>query len=464
MPLPGGAGESTPTQRRLSVVGTGYVGLVTALAFAHHGHRVTCVDIIPQRVEMLSRGEAPFYEPGVAEALRHHVDGGRLDATTDTTAAVTSTDATFICVGTPSSEDGSYELDQVRSAAGDIGSALATLDRHHVVVTKSTLSPTANRSVVLPALEGASGQRAPRDFSLACNPEFLREGSALEDALAADRIVLGLMQGDQVARDLLEGLYSTFDRPVLTTSLEAAELIKLASNALLAIKVAYANEVANLAAAVGADGYEVLRGVGMDHRLGPHFLRAGAGFGGSCFPKDLRALVAFSEDLDLPALMPGAALQQNEVQPHRIVDMARSAAGGDLRGKRVAVLGLAFKPDTDDVRETRAIPICRQLLKEGARVVCHDPMAGSGFMALAREEGLRGLELATVLEDALRGTDVAVVQTEWEEYRRMSPRLITDLMRTPCVVDGRRALDPVEMQAAGVVYLGVGHPSGPGEP
>ena len=282
-------------QRRLSIIGTGYVGLVTALAFAHHGHRVLCVDVIPQRVEMVARGEAPFFEPGVAEALGRHVASGLIDATDDTSAAITATEATFLCVGTPSAADGSYDLSQVEAAARDVGRAVGELDRHHVVVTKSTVTPTANRLGVLPVLVASSGRTAPDGLSLASNPEFLREGSALGDALEPDRIVIGLLEGDAVARDLLVELYRPFNRPILVTSLEGAELIKLASNSLLAIKVAYANEVANIASAVGADGYEVLQGVGLDHRLGPHFLRAGAGFGGSCFPKDLRALVAFSE-------------------------------------------------------------------------------------------------------------------------------------------------------------------------
>ncbi len=453
-----GTSQSSHLPRDISVVGTGYVGLVTALAFAHHGHRVTCVDMLPDRVDIVARGEAPFYEPGVDEALARHSRAGLLSATTDTRAAVEGSEVTFLCVGTPSAPDGTYDLGHLRQAARDVGEAIRGLDRHHLVVTKSTVTPTANRQVVLPELEAASGRVAPKGLSLASNPEFLREGSALSDALDPDRVVIGVMDGDRVAEDLLRDLYRPFDCPVLLTSLEAAELVKLASNSLLAIKVAFANEVANLAAAVGADGYQVLEGVGMDHRLGPHFLRAGAGFGGSCFPKDLRALVGFSDSLDMPALMPGAALQQNEVQPGVVAAMTRLALDDRVEARRVALLGLAFKSETDDVRETRALPIYRQLVEWGAEVVCHDPQAGPNFIALAREHGLPEPRLAKGLTEALSGAEVAVIQTDWEEYRQLDPGEMVEVMARPVVVDGRRALDPGTMRKGGVTYLGVGLP------
>jgi UDPglucose 6-dehydrogenase len=449
----------SPNTLHLSVVGTGYVGLVTALAFCHQGHRVTCVDIIPERVDSVSRGIAPFYEPGVAEALARHLGSGLLDASTDTARAVADTDITFLCVGTPSSGDGSYDLRHLAAAARSVGEAIAGQDRHHIVVTKSTVTPTANRSIVLPAIANASGKEAPVGFSLASNPEFLREGSALADALAPDRIVLGVMDEDRAARDILEALYSPFDRPILVTSLEGAELIKLASNSLLAIKVAFANEIANLASSVDADGYQVLEGVGLDHRLGPHFLRAGAGFGGSCFPKDLRALVAFSRSQDIPALLPTAALEQNEVQPVAMVELVSKALGGNLQGKRVALLGLAFKPDTDDVRETRALPIYRLLLEGGATVVCHDPRAGENFVELVLEEGLEQPDIREGLDEALREANVAVIQTEWEEYRLLGPaQLVSEMAPPRAIVDARRTFDPYMMRSLGVTYWGVGLP------
>jgi UDPglucose 6-dehydrogenase len=434
------------------------VGLVTALAFAHHGHCVTCVDIIPERVDSVSKGRAPFFEPGVDEALERHVGTGSIRATTDTRAAVADTDMTFLCVGTPSGPDGGYDLGPLRAAAMDVGAAISSLDRHHVVVTKSTVTPTVNRQVVLPELETASGRRAPGDLSLASNPEFLREGSALADALVPDRIVIGLVEGDRTAEALLRDLYGPFDRPILVTTLEGAELVKLASNSLLAIKVAFANEVANVAAAVGADGYQVLEGVGMDHRLGPHFLRAGAGFGGSCFPKDLQALVRFSEEMDLPALMPTAALEQNQVQPGVVAAMVHLALDGRVEGRKVALLGLAFKAQTDDVRESRALPIYRLLTEWGAHVMCHDPQAGENFRALAREEDLLEPSITVDLDEALEGAEVAIVQTEWDEYRALEPHHLVAVMARPVVVDARRVLDPGAMERGGVTYLGVGHP------
>jgi UDPglucose 6-dehydrogenase len=269
-----------------------------------------------------------------------------------------------------------------------------------------------------------------------------------------------------LAEGLLVDLYRPFGRPILITSLEGAELVKLASNSLLAIKVAFANEVANVAAAVGADGYQVLEAVGMDHRLGPHFLRAGAGFGGSCFPKDLQALVAFSRTLDLPALMPSAALAQNEVQPGVVAAMARSALDGQIEGRRIALLGLAFKPGTDDVRETRALPIYRTLTEWGAHVVCHDPKAGVAFIELAGQEGLPPPVVTTDLDEALRDADLAILQTEWDEYRSLTADRLGSLMKSAVVVDARRALDPETMEAGGVAYMGVGYPGegtiGPG--
>ncbi len=461
MPLHHSPDEPTVTTnpRHISIVGTGYVGLVTALAFCHHGHRVTCVDISRERVASIKRAEAPFYEPDVAEALVEHVASGLLEATTDIERAVLETDVTFLCVGTPSVPDGSYDLSQLEAAALSVGEAISGLGRHHLVVTKSTVTPTVNRSIVLPTLTRGSGKETPAGFSLASNPEFLREGSAMADALEPDRIVLGLMDGDDVARELLEDLYAPFDRPILITSLEGAELTKLASNSLLAIKVAFANEVANLASTVGADGYQVLEGVGLDHRLGPHFLRAGAGFGGSCFPKDLRALVAFSVGQGTPALLPTAALAQNELQPAVVMAMVTNALGGDLRGKRIALLGLAFKPDTDDVRETRALPIYLQLKEEGALPVCHDPRAADNFIALVREAGHGTPEVVPTVEEALRGADAVVIQTEWEEYRRLGPGdLVGTMASPPVVVDARRMLDPEVMRAGGVVYRGIGYP------
>jgi UDPglucose 6-dehydrogenase len=450
----------TSRQRSISIVGTGYVGLVTALAFAELGHKVTCVDVVPERVDWISRGEAPFYDPGVAEALRRHVDTGLLKATTDTEEGIAGTEVTFLCVGTPSAPDGSYDLDQMETASRSVGEAITSLDHHHLVVTKSTLTPGASRDIVLPALEEGAGGRAPAIFSLANNPEFLREGSALQDALEPDRVVIGVMEGDRAAAEILVELYRPLGRPILVTSLEGAELIKLASNSLLAIKVAFANEVANLAAEVGADGYEVLEGVGLDHRLGPHFLRAGAGFGGSCFPKDLRALVAFGESVGLPLLMPSAALDQNEVQPRRVIGLLEHALGSDLGGVRIALLGLAFKPETDDVRETRALPILRDLMEAGASVVCHDPKAVDNFLALTREEGLEGFELALDIGTALAGANAVVIQTEWKEYTALEPTVFVQRMApSPVVVDARRTLDPNAMLAAGVRYLGVGYPA-----
>ncbi len=450
--------------RQLCIVGTGYVGLVTAVAFARHGNAVCCVDVLQDRVKAVSAGKPPFYEPGLDKELKRLVGKGLITASSDTKHAVAEADATFLCVGTPSSTNGAFDLSQLEAAARSVGSGMrhAKAGRAHVVVTKSTVTPTANRTVVLPALEASSRMGAPKDFSLAVNPEFLREGSALADAMSPERVVVGTMEGDNRAWRLLSELYRPFKAPVMRTSLEGAELIKLSSNALLATKVAFANEVANLSAAVGTDGREVLTGVGMDPRLGPHFLRAGAGFGGSCFPKDLRALVEFAARKGMPFIIPKAALAQNDWQPLVVVDLVRHALGEDLEGKRIALLGLAFKAETDDVRETRALPIYRALTAAGAKVICHDPRAGPAFIEAARGEGMPEPRIARDLKEAIRGADAAVVQAEWPEYKQLKPARLRALMnRPPVLVDGRRMLDPAQLRAGGVRYYAIGLPPEP---
>jgi UDPglucose 6-dehydrogenase len=456
--------RSNTRKRQLCIVGTGYVGLVTAVAFAKHGNPVRCVDVDEGRVRAVAAGRPPFFEPGLERELTRLVKRGLITASTDAKAAVAGADATFLCVGTPSSASGAFDLSQLEAAARSVGSAMrhAKGGRPHVVVTKSTVTPTANRTVVLPSLEAASRMGAPADFSLAVNPEFLREGSALADASSPARIVVGTMEGDTRAWRLLSELYRPFRSPIMRTSMEGAELVKLASNALLATKVAFANEVANLSAAVGTDGREVLTGVGMDPRLGPHFLRAGAGFGGSCFPKDLRALVEFAARKGMPFIIPKAALAQNDWQPLVVVDLVRRALGEDLDGKRIALLGLAFKAGTDDVRETRALPIYRALTAAGARVICHDPRAGPAFIEIARGEGMPEPRLARDLKDAIRGADAAVLQAEWPEYKELRPARLRALMnRPPVVVDGRRMLDPKSLRAGGVRYYAIGLPPEP---
>jgi UDPglucose 6-dehydrogenase len=439
---------------RVAVLGAGYVGACTAAVLAEQGHRVVLADPDARRAGAVRRGEAPAYEPGLGDAIAAAVRRGALGATTDPVEAVRGAELSMLCVGTPPKRDGSQDLRFVKAASRQVGQALRGQRGWHCVVTKSTVLPGTTGGVVLPAVEKASGRRAGDGFGVAVNPEFLREGNALEDARAPDRVVVGAL--DEASAKAVWALYEGLACPKLTVSLGTAEMIKYASNAFLATKVGFANEVANLCRAIGLDAEEVMQGVGLDARIGPRFLRAGAGFGGSCFPKDVVALLRLGERERAPSRILKAVLGGNARQPLEVVRLARAALGS-LEGKRVALLGLAFKPDTDDVRETRALPIYRALRAAGARVVCYDPHAGSGFRALAGSS----VRLAASLGEALDGADCAVVQTEWAEFRALPPAEFVARMRRPLVVDGRRTFDPKAMRAAGVEYhaIGLGEPA-----
>lgn len=433
---------------RIAVLGAGYVGSCTAAVFAEQGFPVILADPDPRRAEAVGQGRAPAYEPGLDEALGAAVRAGRLTATTDPVEAARGADLTFLCVGTPPRKDGGQEHKFLKAASQQVGQALRGGQRWHTVVVKSTVLPGTTERVVLPALRKASGLEPGQGFGLAVNPEFLREGSALADARAPDRIVVGAYDPRSAAA--VWDLYDGIEAPRLSTDLRTAEMIKMASNAFLAAKVGLANEVANLCAASGVDVYEVMKGVGLDARIGPQFLRAGAGFGGSCFPKDVMALRHLAQEAKVPGRILDAVLKGNAAQPGEVVRLAKQALG-TLRGKRIALLGLAFKPDTDDVRETRALPIWEGLRKAGAAVVCYDPRAGPNFQRLAK-----GAKLAATLEEALDGADCAIVQTEWQEFKDLKPEAFAKRMRRPLVVDGRRTWEPGFLPAGGVEYRAVG--------
>jgi UDPglucose 6-dehydrogenase len=443
----------------VTIIGAGYVGLCTGVVFAKHGHRVRIVDVLPQKVEAIRRGEAPFYEPGLQEALREALALGRLEATTDLADAVQRSGFVFLCVGTPQGADGASDLSYIRKAAADVGAALRAHPGFCVVVTKSTVPPGTAEDVVTPELEKASGTPEGDSYAVASNPEFLKEGSAMKDALEPDRIVVGARRPD-VADHVLT-LYSAFSCPKLAVDTRTAETIKYAANAFLAVKIAFSNEMANVCERIGVDWYDVATGIGHDARIGPLFLRAGCGFGGSCFPKDVAAIAHVGERVGAPSGILRAVLEHNDRQPLETVRMLREELG-ELAGKRVALLGLAFKPDTDDVRETRARPILRALLDEGADVVCHDPQANRTFRALVDGRA----KLVDTCDEALEGADGAIVQTEWSLYRECPPETFARLMRKPVVIDGRRTFDPARMAAAGVRYraIGLGTRSPPAAP
>lgn len=431
----------------VSIVGTGYVGLVTGVCLAEKGHQVTCVDLDPERVRSINAGVAPFFEPGLDELLRRQV-GERFRATTELPAAVLESDVTLVTVGTPLHGE-HIDLTAIRGAAREIGSALRWKEDYHLVVVKSTVVPGTTDDVVRPILEESSGKVAGEQFGVGMNPEFLTEGQAIRDFMAPDRIVLGGL--DQRSVDMLERLYHEFaDVPRLRTSNKTAEMIKYASNALLATSISFSNEIARLCTALGGlDVVEVMRGVHLSHYLTPvlpgggritaplaAFLQAGSGFGGSCLPKDVQALIAHGEGAGVAMELLPAVLRINRDQPRHLIRLLEKHFPS-LEGVRVAVLGLAFKPDTDDVRQSPAIPLLQELTSRRALLQGYDPVANRRAEALP---GMPRVRYCETLDEAVRGVDAVVLVTRWAEFERV-PALLTSLSPQPLLVDGRRMLD-----------------------
>ncbi len=419
---------------RIAIVGTGYVGLCTGVGFALRGNSVACVDTNAEKVAAINAGKSPIYETGLEPALKKALRSRKLTATTDIATAVASADLIFIAVGTPSRPDGSIDLSYIHQAAWDIGAQLKarSAKTRATVVIKSTVIPTTTESVVKPILEQASGLKAGEGFGLAMNPEFLREGSALEDFLAPDRIVIGSL--DPASAAAVKKAYAKFRAPIQLTSLTAAEMIKYASNSLLATKVSFANEVGNLCKALNIDTYEVMAGVGLDRRIGPHFLQAGCGFGGSCFSKDIDALRSQARHLRMPTRILDAAHAVNQRQREQFVSLLEQRAG-KLKGRRVAVLGLAFKAGTDDVRDSPAIDIISWLKKRKARVAAYDPQAAEAMKKVHPD-----IEYAPSAAAALQGAHACAVLTDWPEFKKLADSDFS-AMANKIILEGRRVLD-----------------------
>jgi UDPglucose 6-dehydrogenase len=431
---------------RIAMIGTGYVGLVSGACLADFGHLVTCVDKDAERIAALRRGEIPIFEPGLDTMVASNVKAKRLDFTTDLTAPVGEADAVFIAVGTPSRRgDGHADLTYVHAAAREIAAALSGFT---VVVTKSTV-PVGTGDEVERLIREANPSA---DVVIASNPEFLREGAAIRDFKFPDRIVVGT--SDERARKVLGDVYrplSLNQAPLMFTERRTAELIKYAANAFLATKITFINEIADLSEKVGADVQEIARGIGLDNRIGSKFLHAGPGFGGSCFPKDTRALLKIALDHDVPLRIVEAVLAVNDNRKRAMARKVASAAGGSLRGKTIAVLGLTFKPDTDDMREAPSIPLVTGLLDMGARVRAHDP-AG---MEQARKE-LPDIEYCDDPYECARGADVMVIVTEWAQFRALDLARLKMEMAGSIVIDLRNIYNPQEMEVCGFIYEGVG--------
>jgi UDPglucose 6-dehydrogenase len=429
----------------ITVVGTGYVGLVVGACLAETGNDVVCADVDRSKIDGLKQNILPIYEPGLEGLVERNQAGGRLSFTTDVAAAIGTASVVFIAVGTPPDEDGSADLRHVLAVAEQIGQHMK---RELVVVTKSTV-PVGTAGKV----EACVAKQARHPFHMCSNPEFLKEGAAVDDFMKPDRVVLGV-ETDH-ARSVMAELYAPFVRtgnPIIFMDIPSAEMTKYAANAMLATRISFMNEIANLCERVGANVDLVRKGIGSDDRIGPSFLFPGPGYGGSCFPKDVKALVRTAADSGSSLQVLEAVEAANERQKHRLFEKLRRCLGGEVRGTRIAVWGLAFKPRTDDMRESPALTLIEELLANGASVVAHDPAA------MHEAKRRLGDRIAYVEHnyDALAGADALVVVTDWNEYRLPDFARIRASLKRPVVVDGRNLYDPARMRTLGFTYSSIG--------
>jgi len=419
----------------ISIIGAGYVGLVTGACFAKLGNDIIILDIDKEKLEKIRKGISPIYEEGLDEFLKNY--GNRIEVTQDYDYAIKGSEVTFICVGTPSKEDGSIDLSYIKDATRSIGNALRGKKEWHLVVVKSTVLPGMTTDVVLPIIEKFSGKKAGKDFGIAMNPEFLREGKAVKDFLEPDRIVIGCY--DERSKKVLKELYKDFNCPILETSPSSAEMIKYASNAFLATKISFINEIGNICKKLGIDTYEVADGMGLDKRIGRAFLDSGIGWGGSCFPKDTKALLRWVEEMGDDLKIVRSAVEVNEKQPLKVIDLIKKHMK-NLKGIKIGVLGLAFKPGTDDIRESRSIPVVRRLIEEGAEVVAYDPQAMDNFKRI-----FPNLRYCKSAEDVLSECEIILILTNWDEFRKLN-------YSGKIVIDGRRL---IEAKKTAKIYEGV---------
>ncbi|MCB2153739.1 UDP-glucose/GDP-mannose dehydrogenase family protein [bacterium] len=432
------------------VIGTGYVGLVTGAVFADLGNDVICVDKIQKKVDMLRRNQMPIYEPGLEEMVRKNQEDGRLNFTTDIEEGVKKSKVIFIAVGTPPAADGSTDLSQVEGVAAEIAKSM---DEYKIIVNKSTV-PVGTGNLVRRVIESTNANGIP--FDVVSNPEFLKEGDAISDSLEPDRIVIGAPT-QNVAMALLE-LYAPLERPMLITDVPSAELIKYASNAFLATKISFINQIANICERTGADVTLVAKGMGYDHRIGLEFLNAGLGYGGSCFPKDVDSLNHKAKELGEDLGLFDAVTHVNELRTPRFIARIKETMG-EVAGKRVAVLGLAFKPNTDDMREAKSVEVIHALHKDGAKIVTYDPIA----MEKAKEEAQPPLPADIEYVDnayaAAEGADALVIMTEWNEFKLLNLERIRDTMKRPLIFDGRNIHSLERMKRLGFDYVSIGRPT-----
>ncbi len=433
----------------IAMIGTGYVGLVTGACFSEFGVNVTCVDKDEAKIARLKKGEMPIFEPGLDTLVANNVKAGRLQFTTDLPGAVKDAKAVFIAVGTPSRRgDGHADLSYVFAAAEEIGRAIS---EYTVVVTKSTVPVGTGRQVA----KRIRKVRPDAEFDVVSNPEFLREGAAINDFMRPDRVVIGAQS--ERAREVMKSLYRPLfliETPIVFTSIETSELIKYAANTFLATKITFINEIADLCEKVGADVHDVARGIGLDGRIGRKFLHPGPGYGGSCFPKDTLALVRTAQESGAPLKIIETVVAVNDARKKNMANKIIAACGGEVKGKTIGVLGLTFKPNTDDMRDAASLEILPALQAAGARIQAFDPEGMHEAQAMLRD--------VTMCEDAyaaMKGADAVVILTEWNEFRALDLDRMKSLLRRPIVVDLRNIYAPSEMAAAGFQYTGVGRPT-----
>ena len=407
----------------ISIIGTGYVGLVSGACFASLGHHVICVDLDTDKVNKINNLISPIYEKGLQKLLQDNAD--HIEATTSYEKAITNSDITFICVGTPSLENGDIDLSFVDQATSAVAMQLKNKNSFHSIIIKSTVVPGTTKNHVIPLLEQVTGKTVGKDFGVGMNPEFLREGVAVDDFLHPDRVVNGFI--DEQTGKLLHQLYQDFSCPIVETSVSIAEMIKYASNCFLAAKISFINEIGNFCKHLGIDVYEVADGMGLDKRIQRSFLNAGIGWGGSCFPKDTKALRSWAKKQDIPCLMLDSVIRTNDHQPLQLIKILKKHIP-NLKDKTIGVLGLAFKPETDDIRDTRSIPLVKALLNEGAIVKAFDPQAMTHFKQL-----FPTITYCDTAKDVL-DADAILIATEWDEFKRLD-------YTNKLVIDGRRVLE-----------------------
>lgn len=432
---------------QIAVVGTGYVGLVTGVCLSDIGHHVICVDIDEQKVEKMKQGISPIYEPGLDELMKKNIEKGRLHFTTSHQEAFRNSEVIYIAVGTPQKEDGSADLQFVEQAAKDI--AMYAERDGFIVVTKSTVPVGTNDKVK--AWIGQHLQK-PIRFDVVSNPEFLREGSAIYDTFHGDRIVIGANNEESAL--VIEEINRPFGIPIFKTDIRSAEMIKYASNAFLATKISFINEIANICEKLDANIEDVAYGMGLDARIGSQFLRAGIGYGGSCFPKDTKALVQIAGDVDHHFELLEAVIRVNNAQQAKLVEKARNRFGS-LKDKKVALLGLAFKPNTDDMREAASVVVANELVKDGAKVVAYDPIAVENAKKVIGND----IDYVTSVEEALQDADIAIIVTEWEEIKTLPLSVFVERMKTPVVFDGRNCYRLEDVEQYSMEYYSIGRRS-----